>query len=77
MAIPYEEPERIRPHTDYQDVYSHFCTRIEDLLSYRDFISSPIMFSQGKGSSNQRLFEVKAEDIVLKTLLVMDGYQTN
>lgn len=61
LGIPYEEPQRIRPHTDYQDVYSHFCIRIEDVLSHRDFISSPIMFSQGKGSSNQRLFEVKAE----------------
>lgn len=61
LGIPYEEPQRIRPNTDYQDVYSHFCTRIEDVLNYRDFIVSPIAFSQGKGCSNQRLFEVKAE----------------
>lgn len=61
LGMPYEEPQRIRPHTDYQDVYSHFCIRIEDVLSHRDFITSPITFSQGKGFSNQRLFKVKAE----------------
>lgn len=61
IGIPYEEPQRIRPHTDYQDVYSHFCIRIEDVLNHRDFISTPIAFSQGKGYSNQRLFKVKAE----------------
>lgn len=61
LGIPYEEPQKIRPHTDYQDVYSHFCIRIEDVLSHRDFITLPITFSQGKGFSNQRLFKVKAE----------------
>ena len=61
LGIPYEEPQRIRPHTDYQDVYSHFCIRIEDVLNHRDFITSLIAFSEGKGRSNQRLFEVKAE----------------
>lgn len=61
IGIPYEEPQRIRPHTDFQDVYSHFCITIEDVLSHRDFINLPIVFSQGKGCSNQRLFEVKGE----------------
>ncbi|WP_353097072.1 hypothetical protein [Tissierella praeacuta] len=61
IGIPYEEPQRIRPHTDFQDVYSHFCVRIEDVLNYRDFITSPIAFSQGNGHSEVRLFKVKGE----------------
>ncbi len=61
IGIPYEEPQRIRPHTDFQDVYSHFCIKIEDVLSYRDFITSPISFNQGNGHSEVRLFKVKGE----------------
>lgn len=30
IGISYEEPERIQPYTDYQDVYSYFCIKIED-----------------------------------------------
>nr|WP_025774306.1 hypothetical protein [Clostridium botulinum] len=62
IGIPYEEPQRNRYHTNFQDVYSHFCLRIEDvLLNYRDFITLPIKFSKGKGDGEQRLFEVKGE----------------
>lgn len=75
IGIPYEEPQRIRPHTDYQDVYSHFCIKIEDVLSHRDFITSPIMFSQGKGCSSQRLFEVKAEGHCFKNTI--NGWVSN
>ena len=62
IGIPYEEPQRNPYYTDYQDVYSHFCHRIEDvLLNYRDFITSPMLFSQGKGHGEERLFLVKGE----------------
>ncbi len=62
IDIPYEEPQRNRYHTDFQDVYSHFCLSIEDvLLHYRDFITSPISFSQGTGYGEERLFVVKGE----------------
>lgn len=62
IGIPYEEPQRNPYHTDFQDVYSHFCIRIEDvLLNYRDFISSPISYSQGMGYGEVRLFLVKGE----------------
>lgn len=62
IGIPYEEPQRNRHHTNFQDVYSHFCIKIEDvLLNYRNFITSPISFSQGKGHVEERLFLVKGE----------------
>ncbi|WP_026883553.1 hypothetical protein [Clostridium akagii] len=62
IGIPYEEPQRNRQRTDFQDVYSHFCIRIEDvLLNYRDFITSSISFSQGKGYGEERLFVVKGD----------------
>jgi len=75
LGIPYEEPQRIRPHTDYQDVYSHFCIRIEDVLNYRDFITSSIAFSRGNGPSEVRLFKVKGEGHCFKN--TTNGWVSN
>jgi len=73
IGIPYEEPQRIRPYTDFQDVYSHFCIKIEDALNYRNFIISPIAFSRGNGHSEVRLFKVKGEGRCFKNTLPPRG----
>lgn len=62
IGIPYVEKRKDPFSTDYQDTYSHFCIRIEDVLGWgRNFISSPINYSTGIGESEYRLFEVEAK----------------
>lgn len=61
LGIPYTEARRDPFETDYQDVYSHFCLKIEDVLNWRNFITSPIQYSKMKTPSEYRLFLVKGE----------------
>ncbi len=77
IGILYEEPQQNPYQTDYQDVYSHFCLKMEDvLLKYgRDFISSPITLARGKLCNDMRLFIVKAEGHCFEN--TPDGWVSN
>ena len=60
--IPYKEKYRDPFKTDYQDVYSHFCTSMEDVLIWRNFISQVAYNKENeKHFTECRLFKVKAE----------------
>ncbi len=62
IGIPYVEEYRDPFSTDFQDVYSHYCKTIEDVLWWgRDFIDSPLLNLEGKHHKECRLFEVRAE----------------
>lgn len=61
FEIPYEEEYRNPFHTDYQDVYSHFCTSIEDVLFWRNYIIDAVNNKEkGTNFPEYRLFKVKA-----------------
>lgn len=51
IKIPFIEEKKNPYKNDFQDIYSHFCESIEDVLDWRNFISTP----------DYRLFKVKAE----------------
>lgn len=62
LGIPYVEKYRDPFSTEYQDVYSHYCKTIEDVLWWgRDYIDSPLRNLDGKQYPEVRLFEVRAE----------------
>lgn len=63
IGIPYEEEKQNPYKSDFQDIYSHFCLRMEDVLfTYgRDYISSPMKSNATVGLKEKRLFRVKAE----------------
>lgn len=61
LGIPYEEENRNPFETDYQDVYSHFCTSIEDVFEWRDCITTSV--TNGENNTHYvecRLFLVRA-----------------
>lgn len=51
INVPYIESKKNPYKYDYQDIYSHFCQSIEDVIAWRDFLSD----------HNYRVFKVKAE----------------
>lgn len=69
LGIPYQEEKRNPYTTDYQDVYSHFCLNMEDVLFRwgRDYISSTMRSSAGLQNFDVRLFKVKGEGHCFKT----------
>ena len=69
LDIPYQEEKRNPYKTDFQDVYSHFCLCMEDVLFRwgRDYISLPMRSSAGLQNSDMRLFKVKGEGHCFKT----------
>lgn len=69
LGIPCQEEKRNPFKTDFQDVYSHFCSCMEDVLFRweRDFISSTMKSSAGLHAFDTRLFKVKGEGHCFKT----------
>lgn len=66
IGVAYEEPQRNRFCTDFQDCYSHFCRTMEDVLmcpGKTDYISSQINYNDENSAFLQiiRLFKIKAE----------------
>ena len=51
INVPYIESKKNPYKYDYQDIYSHFCQSIEDVIAWRNFLLHP----------NYRVFKVKAE----------------
>lgn len=51
INVPYIESKKNPYKYDYQDIYSHFCESIEDVITWRNFLLHP----------NYRVFKVKAE----------------
>ncbi len=63
LGIPYEEDIRDPFKTDYQDVYSHFCTSIEDVFLWRDCITASVRnVEEHTYCDEYRIFKVCAED---------------
>lgn len=77
LGIPYQEEKRNPFKTDYQDVYSHFCLNMEDVLFRwgRDYISSTMRSSAGLQGFDMRLFKVKGEGHCFKT--TQQGWVSN
>lgn len=63
LGIPYEENIRDPFKTAYyQDVYSHFCTSIEDVFSWRDCITASVRnIEEHTYYDEYRVFKVCAE----------------
>lgn len=64
LGIPYYEERRDPFDTDFQDVYSHFCISIEDVLyHWRDCITQSVLNAEnGTYHDECRLFRVRAKD---------------
>lgn len=77
LGIPYQEEKRNPYKTDYQDVYSHFCLNMEDVLFGwgRNYISSPMGNSAGVHYLDMRLFKVKGEGHCFKN--TFNGWVSN
>lgn len=69
LGIPYQEEKRNPYKTDFQDVYSHFCLNMEDVLFRwgRDYISSTMRSNAGLQHFDKRLFKVKGEGHCFET----------
>ncbi|BCZ46658.1 hypothetical protein psyc5s11_27250 [Clostridium gelidum] len=62
ISIPYVEERRDPLSTNYQDVYSHFCSSIEDVFSWRDCITTSVKNAEnGTRYDEDRIFKVRAE----------------
>ena len=65
IGVPYEEEQRNIYITDFQDCYSHFCRKIEDVVmcsGKTDYISSQINYAEDNFFFTiTRLFKIKAE----------------
>lgn len=54
----YVEEKRDPFRFDYQDIYSHFCIKLENVLGWRDFLSTPV---NRPNNCEYRLFLVKGD----------------
>lgn len=63
LGIPCEEERRNPWKTDFQDVYFHFCKKMEEVLFDwdMDYIYNPVLASTGRQNFDVRLFRVRGE----------------